>query len=73
MTTLTLERLDELAADASEALGEVDLDGTWGVGCPHGHPYDEANIYHRPSRPQDRECRACWKRKRLATALEARR
>lgn len=26
--------------------------------CPSGHPYDEANTYHRPERP-GRECRAC--------------
>ncbi|WP_436702436.1 HNH endonuclease [Nocardioides sp. BYT-33-1] len=31
--------------------------------CPHGHLFDEANTYIRPS-TGGRECRACWKRKR---------
>jgi hypothetical protein len=27
--------------------------------CPRGHEYNEANTYHRPSAPNERECRAC--------------
>lgn len=27
--------------------------------CPSGHPYDEANTYVLPSRPNARYCRAC--------------
>ena len=27
--------------------------------CAHGHAFDEANTYHRPSRPQGRYCRTC--------------
>lgn len=27
--------------------------------CLHGHPYDEANIYHNPKKPTWRQCRAC--------------
>ena len=33
MNPLTLAQLDKLAAAASEAQGEIDLDGTVGVGC----------------------------------------
>ncbi|WP_326564520.1 HNH endonuclease signature motif containing protein [Micromonospora peucetia] len=32
--------------------------------CPSGHPYDEANTYHRPA--GGRDCRACSRRKRAA-------
>lgn len=37
--------------------------------CPQGHPYDEANTFRIPSRPNARycrECRAAWVRKRNA-------
>ncbi|QOR55386.1 MAG: hypothetical protein SHS37scaffold145_37 [Phage 71_18] len=27
--------------------------------CPAGHPYDEANTYRTPSRPNARYCRTC--------------
>ncbi len=27
--------------------------------CPQGHPYDEENTYHIPSRPTARYCRIC--------------
>lgn len=27
--------------------------------CPKGHPYDEANTYHRPDKPHTRDCRIC--------------
>lgn len=27
--------------------------------CVHGHPFDEENTYHQPTRPMWRECRAC--------------
>lgn len=27
--------------------------------CVNGHPFDEENTYYRPSRPTQRECRAC--------------
>lgn len=30
--------------------------------CPQGHPYDEANTYRIPSRPNARYCRACWRK-----------
>lgn len=36
--------------------------------CPRGHPYDEANTYHPPSRPTTRYCRACWTVKNAARA-----
>ena len=29
--------------------------------CPAGHPYDEANTYRQPTRPNARRCRACAK------------
>lgn len=35
--------------------------GHWGsrTHCPKGHPYDEANTYRIPSRPNNRYCRIC--------------
>jgi hypothetical protein len=29
--------------------------------CKYGHPYSGENLYVRPSRPTERECRACIK------------
>ena len=33
--------------------------------CPQGHPYDEANTYVIPSRPNARYCRTCKRARRL--------
>jgi hypothetical protein len=45
----------------SENLRRGDVGGIWQralTHCPQGHPYDEANTYHRPDRG-GRQCRAC--------------
>lgn len=40
--------------------------------CPYGHPYDEANTYRAPGRPNHRMCRACGKRRDAARTARRR-
>lgn len=37
--------------------------------CKYGHPFDEANTYHPPRRPDRRHCLTCERRRRLGQSL----
>lgn len=46
--------------------GESKLWQTSKTHCPHGHAYEGGNVYSRPSRPNERVCRTCDRRRQRA-------
>lgn len=59
--------LEPVTHQVNSRRGEAGINNRSKTHCVHGHPFDDANTYIRPSTGQ-RVCRACWRERAGAKA-----